>query len=219
MRKAAMHEPKHCLQSLRIPLLPMKKYLSLLPASALLLGACTSGSATSTDLQDQLKNPLYAEYYYDTLVEHMVNLVLQNDPLTKDPAANDVIEDTRVNGLKKAHEATEKQSKGLIGTIVSDFDYAVGEALLLGNVLYVGPEFQTSPGADLHVYLSSALDPRDATFPDETALDLGMIKSAFGAHTYDVPAQEADAPEFRSMVLFDTKLKRIYGFAQLQARS
>ncbi len=194
----------------------MKKIALTIPCSLLLLSAC-SGSRVSEGLAERLKNPLYAERYYDSMTDHMVNIIVQDDPLAKDPAMADIIEKARLESLRRAKEATTKQHEGLQGTIISDFSYAIGEALLLNGTLYLSADFETLPGPELHAYVSTALDPREpeASFPDASAIDLGIIKTAYGAHSYEVPA---DAQGLRSFVLYDVKLRRIYGFAQLQPR-
>lgn len=184
------------------------------PLAVLLLAACAPG--TSADLRMRLENPLYAEQYYDELVDSMVNMELQNDPLVKDPAMKELIEETRTEALRLSNEADEQQNKGLIGAIMSDFGYAAGEALLLDNTLYLGATFSTIPGPELHVYLTTVVDPRDGTFPDDTAMDLGAIHNAYGDQSYDLP-EETDPTGLRTLVLWDEQLKRIYGFAQLRA--
>lgn len=186
-----------------------------LPCLAL-LAACTGTSVHTTD--NQLDNPLYAERYYDALVDSMVNLVLQNDPLAKDEQALKVIEKYRVEGLRQANKATEKQSDGISGQILSDFDYSHGEVLLLNNTVYVGPDFDTVPGPDLRAYISSVVDPRAQDFPDETAIDLGPVKAAFGAHSYTLPESTGTGANTHSFVLYERRLNRIFGFAQLQKR-
>ena len=52
-------------------------------------------------------------------------------------------------------------------------------------------------------------------FPDETAVDLGRLESAYGAQHYAVPPLDY-ANQLRTAVLYDRELKRIHGFAQLR---
>lgn len=194
----------------------MKRSLLLAAPLLLTLAACAAPSADTVTLESRMRNPLYAERYYDDLVEQMVNLVLQEDPLTTDEAKNALIDETRVSGLRSAQDATDRQREGIIGNIVSDAGYARGETLLLDGTLYVGPDFETIPGPDLHMHLTAALDPRMGTYPDETAIDLGPVSSAYGAHAYALPADAAE--NLRTVVLYDHDLERVYGFAQLSAR-
>jgi hypothetical protein len=159
----------------------MRKPLILTVILPILLVGC--GSTMSAG--DPMGNPLYAERYHDDMVEQMVDLVLQNDPLTKDDAMSDIIEDTRVDSLRAAEDANDEQDPGLHGQIVSDFEYAIGEVLLLDGTLYIGPDFETKPGPDLHAYLTDALDPRDAgTFPSAATVDLGTVKNNYGIYGF-----------------------------------
>lgn len=195
------------------PHVPMKKNLCVF-SCALLLSACT-GTAATHDLYD---NPLYAEWYYQDLVDEMVELVLREDEITKDERKMNIIEDTRRDALQKQKDAERRQYEGIMGQFISDIETTRGEALLLDDTLYLGPDFDTVPGPDLHLYLTTAVDPRDS-FPDETAIDLGELRDAYGAQAYAVPMSEGEErPQWRTLVLWDEQLERLYGFAQLQVR-
>lgn len=65
------------------------------------------------------------------------------------------------------------------------------------------------------MYVSNAVDPRDVNFPDDTAIDLGQLESPYGMQRYSVPGAEEEVQQYRTVVLFDKSLERIYGFAQL----
>ncbi len=192
----------------------MKK---LLPIAALaLLTGCTA--AKSPDLAAELQNPLYAEQYYDAQVEYMVNMVIGEDPLTKDDALKAVIDAARLEGLKNARVATDAQAKGKMGVVMSDLELVHGEVLLLESALYTGPEFAMTPGINVHAYLSGSIDPRaEETFPDESAIDLGAVRGSFGAMKYVVPVNAAE--NSNTFILYDEELKRIVGFAQLTGRN
>ena len=62
------------------------------------------------------------------------------------------------------------------------------------------------------------VDPRDVVFPDITSIDLGRIDYPYGAMSLPVHAKADAAKNLRSVVLWDAKLKRLHGFAQLSAR-
>ena len=177
------------------------------------LSACAAPNGTMT-LEQQLANPLYAEQYYDILLDRMVELDIQDDPLMQDANKAALVEDTRLEALKKAKEATQRQREGALGVFIGVKEEVRGEALYVGNMLYVGPTFETYPGPELHVFLSTVVDPRDVEFPDDTSMDLGRVESAFGAQSMAVP--EVENPLlYRTVALWDTKLERLYGFAQL----
>ena len=66
----------------------------------------------------------------------------------------------------------------------------------------------------MRVYLTTAVDPRGVNFPDASALSLGLLQTPYGAQEYAFDESDSN-PEFRTVVLYDTRLERIYGFAQL----
>lgn len=198
----------------------MKRLLAPLLASSIALSAC--GNAVGlperdTTLQDLLRNPLYAEYYYDDLTEQMVNLALQDDPVLEGPGIRDAVDRARTRGLQRATLAEKAQDKGKRGSFISDRGIASGEALLLDGVLYFGPTFDAPPGPSLSVYLTTVIDPRDAAFPDPTAVRVGGIKNQYGAQSYAVPERNASTGTgaLRTAVLWDDELDMLYGFAQL----
>lgn len=189
----------------------MKKTIVLCLGSMLLAGCSPE---LSVQLQDRLKNPLYAEQYYDLLLDRMVDLKIREDPILKDSAKAAVIEDTRLSALMRTKEANTAQREGMLGAFISGVEEAHGEALLTESALYLGPTFETYPGPSLHVLLTTVVDPREGIFPDPTSVDLGAIEDPFGAQTFSVPKLE-NASAYRTVVIWDTKLERIYGFAQL----
>ena len=93
-------------------------------------------------------------------------------------------------------------------------EYAKGDFLYIDDTLYVGTLFEIDPLPGLHVYLTTVVDPRDVEFPDDTAMDLGPIQTAYGAHAYEVPSVE-NPLLYRTVVLWDNELGRLHSFAQL----
>jgi hypothetical protein len=199
----------------------MKRYLAPLLVFSLALSACGNAvGMPSRDeaLQDHLRNPLYAEFYYDDLTEQMVNLALQEDPILEDSGIRAIVDRTRTRSLEHAGVAVDAQIGGARGKFIGDRGLASGEALLLDDVLYVGPTFDSAPGPKLSMYLTAALDPRDVEFPDDTAVRLGSVKNQYGAHSYAVPKQlesTGTGSRLRTAVLWDDELGVLYGFAQL----
>lgn len=200
----------------------MKRFLLPLAASAALLAGCgnTVGLPQRDEaLQDHLRNPLYAEYYYDDLTEQMVNLALQEDPILEDSGIRATVDRTRTRSLQHANLANKAKDKGIRGSFMSDRGLTAGDALLLDDVLYIGPTFDAAPGPSLTMYLTTLVDPRDAaSFPDPTAVRLGTIKNQYGAHAYEVkrpPAAAGTGAGLRTAVLWDDDLGILYGFAQL----
>lgn len=179
----------------------------------LALAGCASRPPQLT-LEEELLNPLLAEQYYDTLVDLIVELEIKKDPLLENKRTKAIADETRRDALAKAKEATKAQREGTMGTFVPAKEFAQGEVLYRETRLFLGPTFETSPGPSLHIFLSTVVDPRDTMFPDDTSIDLGRLESTYSAQQYSVPS--VDTPLlYRTVVLFDTKFKRIYGFAQL----
>lgn len=192
--------------------------ISLVVASVLCAGCSISGKPDAT----LLDNPLYAEWYYKDLVENMMNLQIQSDPVVKDTAKKSIIDKVRKDALAKAQEATSTREQGKYGLIKPVSQSAQGQVLLIDDTLYFGPDTNVMPGPELHVYVTPVQDPlatgtgaTKLTFPDASAIDLGIIRNPYGAGTYTLPDHMLD---LRSVVLWDAELEKIYGFAQLQTQ-
>lgn len=165
-------------------------------------------------LEDQLKNPLYAERYAEDLVDRMVEFKIQSDPLLEDAGKAAIVEETRTKWLEIARDARKKQREGLRGILVTMKEPTKGEVLYVDNILYTDTTTDIAPGPNVHLYLSSVIDPRDVEFPDESAVDIGKVQSAYGAQQYSVPPVN-DPEIYRTVVVWDNDLERLYGFAQM----
>lgn len=194
----------------------MKNFRLSALAALLFLAAC-SGSTGSASLDQKLQNPLYAQRYYEDLVTHMVSLQVHNDPILKNDHAKTVIDQTRIHGVQLAQDAAKKKDDGKRGAWQSDGGEVEGTTLLINDTLYIGPDFLMQPGPSVHLFITNMNDPRQGTFPDTTAIDLGVIQDPYGAQTFTLPKRDATAPELRTLVLYDTQLQKILGFAQLQS--
>ena len=181
----------------------------------LALTACQNTDESQEHTLDYLlENPLYAERYAESMVDTMVNLEIYNDPTIEDETKREIAEKAKITWLEIAQEARKEQRKGSIGQFIPAQEYAAGEVLYLNDTIFLAPDFDSSVGPSMHFFLTTAVDPRDVEFPDETAIDVGEIRSNLGTGRYDVPEVE-DPKAYRTLVLWDTKLERIYGFAQL----
>jgi hypothetical protein len=197
----------------------MKRSLLLAPLVCLALAACGQTGPTVT-FEQQMRNPLFAERYWEELTDRMVQLHVLKDPLLQDPKLAQVAEETRVSALANAQAATKWREKGMIGAFQGGREETGGHALLLDGTLYLGTDFLVYPGPSLHIYVTTLLDPRAGTgataLPDAGSIDLGTVQNPYGAQEYRVPAKEGvDAAKLRTVVLWDTKLRRLYSFAQL----
>lgn len=189
----------------------MNRFLTVLALTPLLLTACSRAPAVGEDLEQKLGNPLYAKQYYREQMDYMVSLVIRNDPQAMSGATADLINDARISSLDKARAASALELTGARGTFAGPMREVTGNVVLLNDTLFIGPDFATSPGLDLRMLLTNT-DPSDIAFPDATTTDLGPLKDAFGAQSYIVPPEAQNAA---MVVLWDAKLKRLFGSAQL----
>lgn len=187
------------------------------PIIPFLLLALTACSAGQTSIPEQNNNPLTASRYGDELADTMANFIIGNDPIVNDPDMRALIESEIERGKDIAAAAREIHSEGALGAIIGLKAATTGFALYHENTLYFSSDFSTNPGASLHVYLTTIVDPRDTEFPDSTAIDLGKLQAAYGPQQYSVPSQKEE-DKLRTVVLFDSKLKMVYGFAQISKR-
>jgi hypothetical protein len=182
----------------------------------LLLAACTDAPAPTLDqtLNDRLQNPLFAERYWDEMADTMGNLRINNDPLIQDADKAAIADRQRESAVELSRLARQKRSNGLFGGFIRAQESVEGFALLAGNMLYLSSDFSVVPGPSQYLYLTTDVDPRDVTFPNDNALNVGALHSTYGAQTYVLP-DGAQEQGYRTLVLWDAKLERMYGFAQL----
>lgn len=185
-------------------------------ACALLLAGC---APASLPLDTLLQNPLYAEFYYNDLADRMATIEVNatapaNAAILENAELKATLTAAREQAATKAAEARSARDRGATGGFVPVLEQPSGQVMLIDGVLFTGPTFNTPPGADLQLYLSPAIDPRDVVFPDTAAVSLGPVQQHYGAGAYRAVAAPAGT-HWRSVVLYDRALRRIYGFVQL----
>jgi hypothetical protein len=181
-------------------------------SGTLLLAGCL-GKQTTT-LEDRLQNPLFAERYAESVVDRLVELEIIKDPVLEDVAKKAYLDTERKKWLEVTRNARQVQRDGMEGSMLPVGDFAKGDVLYVQGALYFGSLFEIDPLPSIHVYLTTTVDPREIAFPDTTAMDLGLLQSAYGAQTYTVP--NVDNPLlYRTVVLWDTEFGRLHSFAQL----
>jgi len=198
----------------------MQQPLSLVFLASLLLASCGSPSAATlqqadTRWEQELQNPLFAERYWDELTERMVNVQLYGEDAAKDPRKMAVLDEVRRMAVQKSQEVRVAKRDGIMGSFVTVLETTEGLVLLRGHTLSFSPHFFTYPGAALKIYLTTMVDPREGTFPDAGSIEVGRLESPYGAQEYQL-AEVLKTEGTRSVVLYDAKLDRLYGFAQLQ---
>lgn len=182
----------------------MRTLSAFVIATSVLLSACgVSG-----------QNPITASRYADELADLLASLIILKDPIVEEPGMKEYLQSEIVKAKKMGDDAREVLEQGLQGMIIAGKEEAAGYAVYTENRLFLSSDFYVPPGPDLHVYLTTVVDPRDGVFPDDSAMDLGKLKTPYGEQTYSV--KEVEKPEtYRTLAVYDKKLKRLYGFAQL----
>ena len=191
----------------------MKKRFLVLPL--LLLTGCSPTVKQSASLEQYLNNPLYAKQFYTELTDEMVNIEIREPDTLKDKHEASLIRNTKDHSLNLAQLETQKMNSGTTGNFVQVKQSTQGTVLLTQQGLFFGTDFTVEPGPSLHVYLTNAVDPRDVAFPDPSAKDIGLIASPYGAQSYALALTPDELKKYRTVVLLDRELNRIYGFAQL----
>lgn len=181
--------------------------------AGLLLAGCNK-PPMSANLDEMMKNPLFAERYAEGMVDTLTELEIDKDPVLQEKGKKAELDAVKKQWLAVANASRTEQHKGMGGTLITMGEFGQGEVFLKNNVLYFGTDFESVPGPSLHVYLSSAIDPRDVKFPDESALDLGLLPVPYGAQTMGLPKHDETAT-YRTLVLWDTSIPRLYSFSQL----
>ncbi|HRH93242.1 MAG TPA: hypothetical protein PKV72_01775 [Candidatus Peribacteria bacterium] len=192
----------------------MQRTSLLALSGALLLSACGSAGGTAA----AGNNPLLQIQHDEQLADSLANLIITKDPLADDASTRTMLEG-EIAKTKESLAATQRaQAAGMSGPMRSEKEEVGGWALYMNNTLYTSSDFSSPPGLDLHLYVTAVVDPRDVVFPDITSIDLGRIEYPYGAMALPVHAKPDAVKNLRSVVLWDAKLKRLYGFAQLSAR-
>lgn len=162
-------------------------------------------------------NSLLKSQRLEELADTLANIIITEDPASKDVVTRNMItaEIAKTKEALAAEQAAQKN--GLSGPFLSVMESVQGNVLLKDGMLYLSSDFYSRPGLSLHLYLTTAVDPRDVTFPDVTAVDLGALDYPFGPMAFAVHGDKTE--NMRTAVLWDAKLKRLYGFAQLSVRN
>ena len=192
------------------------KIRSIALLAPLFLVAC-NGNSLNQNHEALLNNPLYLEQYSEQLVDTMVNLEVYGDPLIEDESKKKIADDSKKYWLAEAKKSRKAQRQSSKGSFIMIKEYVAGEVMLTkdGSAVHFGPTFTVTPGPSVHVVLTTAVDPRDVEFPDESAIDIGEVLMPYGAQSYYLTEKVADPIKYRTVVLWDSKLNRLYGFAQI----
>ncbi len=178
----------------------------------LVLVAC-SGNTATISLEDTLRNPLFAQLYYTDLSEQMVTLDVASDPLLQDTGKKAIVDRTREQAVERVQDAIALRQSGKYGEFISERSLVLGTALMVNGSVFFSPDFISTPGPSLHVYLSGTVDPRQGDFPQSGDIDLGLLSNPYGAQEYVIPEKKT-LENIRSLVIWDSALGMPYGFVQ-----
>jgi hypothetical protein len=195
-------------------IIPVKRLIPIIGIFFLpILTSCANrmDDVRTTEEGSTMNNPLVAEQYWSELAEHMADFSRNKDPILKNELQASYIEEQRKRGLDMVGSVREKMEEGMRGGFHPVAEPVLGVALVLENKLYFSPTFLTFPNPQAHVYLSSVVDPRDVKFPDPSAMDIGSLLTPYGAQSYTIDPSLRP----RTIVIYDRRLERIIGFAQL----
>lgn len=193
--------------------------LILCSVACIMLSACGSkptpeAPRNAANLPYHLQNPLFVERYGKELLGQLAKIKTSDSSFLSRKANADRLESLRTEWRSKVDESEVMQNNNLRGGLISVDADALGELLLVKDTLYFGPETSFVPSADLRIYLTTVVDPREVAFPDETAMDLGPIQSPYGPQAYKAP-NVTNPLEYRTAVLYDPTLESMFAFAQL----
>lgn len=191
----------------------------LLPFSLVLLtlSAC-SASNTATDVgNEHIRNPLVAEQYWSDLTDTMVNLMVNEKAELEKAKLTSYVDGIRQQAHKMSQEALADRKKGLLGEFARMKQDVQGYVLVRpeDGTLFTGSNFESDPGPSVHIIFTEMLDPRTGEFPDESSYDIGELSSPYGPQQYVFDASKWKK-EYITVALYDIRLKRLYGFAQIR---
>lgn len=192
------------------------RYLPIVLCGAAAIAACTKVVPENAISHGELmQNPLFAERFSEELIDAMVQIQLWEDPMLEDARKAALVEEARIGWFEITRQARAAKREGMLGTWQPIATNVRGTMLLTKDgTLYFDSQFTVTPGLQLALYLTAAVDPRDVAFPDETAISLGKLQTPYGAQSYVLPEEAQDASQYRTAVLWDETLQRIHGIAQ-----
>jgi hypothetical protein len=133
--------------------------LSLALIGSLALAACSGASVATWPNRAALDvNPLYVYAEQSLLAQHLTNLQIGGH--FSSGALATALESAKRSALRASQDAQASMQAGWGGTFVPGEDDTSGHVVLLPTGLFFSPDFFIAPGADVHVYLPTAVDPR-----------------------------------------------------------
>ncbi|MEQ1849722.1 MAG: DM13 domain-containing protein [Candidatus Peribacteraceae bacterium] len=190
------------------------KHLPFIILTGVILTSC---GGNTTSIANENQNPLTAARYGDERADALANLIITADPIVEKDGMREKIQKEIEQAKNIGSAARTELSVGSMGALIPITDDASGFVALIDTTLYFSSDFFVSPGMDMRVYLTTIVDPRDVPFPDESAINVGVLQSVYGAHSYGL-SDDVTEKDLRTVVLYDQGLGRIASFAQLSKR-
>ena len=100
-------------------------------------------------------------------------------------------------------------------------NFAEGSALLEGNALYIGFNFEISAAPKMRLYLSQHVTPytKEDLFGQPT-IDLGPLQSLYGVQEYPVRSlTDEEWNRYRTVAVYSESLKQVIALAQIRKRT
>lgn len=195
----------------------MKKSLIALSALLLLAGCNKTEPLQRTDIQAYYEgNPLAREQVAANATRVMVGMLVNERESLRQNDLFDEVDALRLEWGKKEEEAMKDRKNGLLGSFIPVSQEAFGRILVrpAEGIIFTSTAFSVDPGPQLRLFATKSVDPRGKEFPDADSVDLGVVPFPYGPQTFRFRPnlwQEG----MLTLVLYDTKLERMYGFAQL----
>jgi hypothetical protein len=191
----------------------MKNNYITLSMLTVLLTACSQTNSVSLDAA--LQNPLFAERYSEEIIERLASLQIKEVEGVTDPETLTKIEKAKAQWQKVSDQASDIRFEGKYGrfNLVNNDDFVTGGVLIYKNTLYLSTDFEVLPSPNIVLYASTVVDPREnEVFPSTEDTKLLTLESPYGMQSYAV---KIDTSTLKSIVVYDTFLNRIIGFAQM----
>ena len=189
----------------------------------LALAGCVPAETRVLSFEDAfVQNPLMAQVVADQMIDFVTNLQIhaneRKQPI-KDPRVLRTIDETFVRARAMLKKAYAEQDAGKKGSFLSFDDVFVkGEALLFGESIFFGYDFEADAVPGMRVILAQHVGPKtSAELRSQPTMDLGPLQSIIGPQEYHVGTLSEDEwNRYRTVALYAPSLDRIIAYAQIR---
>lgn len=196
--------------------------IGLILSSVLLLGCNTEADRSYPDPKALRENPLTAEQIADGMIDYLSLLQIRaneaGEPIT-DLKLLRAIDETFIDARNLQSQALDEQDNGKKGGAYGvNGNFAAGEVLHTDGALYFGYEFEISPAPGMQVILATHVAPHAvAELFSGATLNLGNLKSLYGAQMYEVPKLSDDEwNRYRTVVFYSGPFDQVIAIAQIR---